>query len=201
MLPNTACHQQDESNIIQSCVTPTTILLGDEKPNLRRASIQLTAWESPGVQQGCTQLWAAGRRREKAAQSSLGMRKGHSPTALAPLGAGFCHRPQGPAPSPGSAGARWRHILAAPKAKAAEQAGEINSAGKTSSADAAEQRMRAQSVCVCVCAHAHACATSTYMCRRKCLRACLCVLRSRASGLREAGWVLEICPRPLIVLL
>lgn len=79
------------------------------------------------------------------------MRKGHGPMARAPHGAELCHRPQSPAPSPRSAGASWRHILAAPKAKAVEQAGEINSAGKTSSADAAERRMRAQCVCVCVC--------------------------------------------------
>lgn len=118
----------------------------------------------------------------------------------------FASRPQSPPPSLGSARARWRHILAAQKNEAAKRAGEINSAGKTSSADAAELKDACAAARVRLHAHAcvtsvrgHACADVPYLRARR--RVSFGRADEPVSGLGGAGRVLEMCPHPLIALL
>jgi len=114
----------------------------------------------------------------------------------------FASRPQSPAPSPGSARARWTHILAAQQKEAAKRAGEINSAGKTSSADAGEPRTPAR-LRVCACMHTRVLRASAGTHGRT-LSACVHAVGRAgepASGLGGASRVLEMCPHPLIALL
>lgn len=86
------------------------------------------------------------RMRNEPSSCGFGSSLGESPRQC------FASRPQSPPPSLGSARARWRHILAAQKNEAVKRAGEINSAGKTSSADAGKLRTPARlRVCVFAC--------------------------------------------------
>lgn len=88
------------------------------------------------------------RMRNGPSSRSSGSSSGESPWQC------FASHPQSPPHSLGSARARWRHILAAQKNQAAKQAGEINSTGKTSSADTGELRTPVR-LRVCVCMHMH----------------------------------------------
>ena len=88
------------------------------------------------------------RMRNEPSSCGFGSSSGESPRQC------FASRPQSPPPSLGSVRARWRHILAAQKNEAVKRAGEINSAGKTSSADAGKLRTPAR-LRVCVCMHMH----------------------------------------------
>lgn len=128
----------------------------------RAGKAQPSFTDSPGELRGA----APGGGKGGGGKEQEGMRKGHGATAAAP-GQGELRRcPRS------SAAARWEHILLHRK-----RAVEINSAGKTSSAGTAEQRMHTR-VCVCVCVcRGYACAAVS-----TCVRASVCTAKLGRLG-------------------